>query len=249
MSDIPQKIRFIQPNDKENIDYKLDDVKPGKESANLEYVKVQIPYLFSNRPTKSYKDVKCIFCLVGNIIEERLDGDGNMWKGTKHFSPGTKLYCYPPIWGDGYRNIKVIGKHRKSPRLVTIIIQSKYITNWRLKTVYNPVIIQKMIQNQGWSDEASHKERIEAMAGWLNSESAFLENKRTLVVLIQKLIAYESIVEREKDSLRKVLEIINQYNYENRLEFKGLLSRTIVDSLELDQSLAEKLIAFDVSIK
>ena len=35
--------------------------------------------------------------------------------GTKHFSPGTKVYCAPGHWGDGGENIVVIGKHRGSP--------------------------------------------------------------------------------------------------------------------------------------
>lgn len=41
-----------------------------------------------------------IYCLVGNIVEERFNKSGQKtFKGTKHFSPGTKVYCFPPQWG------------------------------------------------------------------------------------------------------------------------------------------------------
>jgi len=55
-----------------------------------------------------------MICLVGNIIKQ-----------LKHFSLGTKVYCLPSIWGDGYERIVVIGRHTGSKRLITIIISSK----------------------------------------------------------------------------------------------------------------------------
>ncbi|WP_127133253.1 hypothetical protein [Pseudoflavitalea rhizosphaerae] len=115
-----------------------------------------------------------IYCLVGNIIEERLDQSKHtMVKGTKHFSPGTKVYCFPPIWGDGYEKIKVIGRHRKSSKLVTMIMPSKHITNWRLKTVYDPFIVKQMTNHGGWSNKESDKEKITEM---LSSLISLLEN-------------------------------------------------------------------------
>ena len=41
---------------------------------------------------------------------------------SKHFSGGTKVYCYPSHWGDGYENIHVIGKPRKSRNLIMIVL-------------------------------------------------------------------------------------------------------------------------------
>jgi hypothetical protein len=43
--------------------------------------------------------------------------------------------------------------------------------------------------------------------------------------------------------------LIDQYSYENRLQQKGLLSHSIIDSLKLDYSLGEKFINFDNEIK
>lgn len=96
------------------------------------------------------------WCLVGNIIAERPYGPGGHEKrsGTKHFSPDTKVYCLPVRWGDGYERITVIGRHRGSKRFVTMVVQSKWITNWRAKEVYQPEVLrriqQEMSSSSGW---------------------------------------------------------------------------------------------------
>lgn len=80
------------------------------------------------------------WCLVGNIVEESPYGEGGqeMRPGTKHFSGGTKVYCLPAQWGDGYDQIVVIGRHRRSKQFKTMITSSDWVTNWRAKVVYNP---------------------------------------------------------------------------------------------------------------
>jgi len=80
-------------------------------------------------------------------------------------------------------------------------------------------------------------------------KKSFMDSKKGLVSLIQELMANPNVIKNEENSLIKILEILNQYTYENRLELKGLLSHTIIDSLELDYALAERLILFDNSIK
>ena len=126
-----------------------------------------LPEEFEDRPLYLFrlqenpaaiKNIKFIYCLVGNVIRVKnsLAPVENL-QGTKYFSPGTKVYCYPAQWGDGYEKIKVIGLHRTSKKLITIIIASKIITNWRLKTVYDPYIIKEMLENSGWTNRESDK--------------------------------------------------------------------------------------------
>src|SRR5713226_10277963 len=88
------------------------------------------------------------WCLIGNIVEERPYGEGGteIKRGTKHFSPGTKVYCLPVKWGDGYEKITVIGRHRGSPQLVRLVIRADWITNWRAKVVYDPVVLRMIRQ-------------------------------------------------------------------------------------------------------
>jgi hypothetical protein len=50
-----------------------------------------------------------IWCLVANVAPEQVYGEQpEARRGTKHFSPNTKVYCFPPLWGDGYENIRVV---------------------------------------------------------------------------------------------------------------------------------------------
>lgn len=76
----------------------------------------------------------------------------------------------------------------------------------------------------------------------------FIARKEELSNLISDSLTKKRFNERDKISLNKLLEILNQYTFENRLQKKGLLSHTIIDSLELDYSLGEKFIKFDDAI-
>lgn len=88
-----------------------------------------------------------IWCVVANVTEVQIFGETQETQiGTKHFSPGTKVYCFPPLWGDGYENIKVIGRHRGSRKLITMIIPSKRLENWRVKYVYHPHVIYEILK-------------------------------------------------------------------------------------------------------
>ena len=93
-----------------------------------------------------------IWCVVANVA---------IAQGTKHFASGAKVYCYPPVWGDGYERVKVIGQHRGSSWLVELVMPSKQLTNWRVKAVYSPPVISKM---KGWWDSSGDsKAKAEAL--------------------------------------------------------------------------------------
>ncbi|MDB5100370.1 MAG: hypothetical protein JWM80_4791 [Cyanobacteria bacterium RYN_339] len=90
-------------------------------------------------------DAVGVWCVVANVTKYQEYGlDHEIRLGTKHFSPNTKVYCFPPLWGDGYVDIKVIGRHRGSPRLATLIMPKKRLTNWRVKMVYHPHVVREL---------------------------------------------------------------------------------------------------------
>jgi hypothetical protein len=102
------------------------------------------------------------WCLVGNIVEHRRFGEEHeLHSGTKHFSPGAKVYCLPAQWGDGYENIVVIGRHRGSKNLVCMIIRSDWVTNWRAEVVYKPAVLRKLKQAEKEYRNWTTKEEIE----------------------------------------------------------------------------------------
>jgi hypothetical protein len=110
-----------------------------------------------------------VWCLVGNIVWDHPYGEQQETRrGTKHFSPGAKVYCFPTQWGDGYEKIKVIGRPRNTTRFVFVVIRSAYVTNWRLDKVYSPHVKRLMLENHGWDDSERSRQAIEEMARALN---------------------------------------------------------------------------------
>lgn len=86
-----------------------------------------------------------VWCLVANMDD----------RGMRRFVPGTKIYCYPPLWGDGYENIQVIGRNRHCAWMARVIVQSKRLRNWRAKVVYHPYIVANLA-GQWTREQAEH---------------------------------------------------------------------------------------------
>jgi hypothetical protein len=103
------------------------------------------------------------WCLVGNIKDSVAYGPDNLCTrvGTKHFSAGTKVFCLPAQWGDGYERIVVIARHRGSKLFARMVIRSDWVTNWRAKLIYNPrviAIIQEHCSRDGRTNWSSREE-------------------------------------------------------------------------------------------
>jgi hypothetical protein len=110
------------------------------------------------------------WCLVGNVKMEYVWGEEKIVRrGSKLFPPGAKLYCFPSQWGDGYENIMVIGKPRRTGRLITIIMRSERIENWRVKKVYDKRVLERM-KGKTWADRFCDEEIIRRFAESLNKK-------------------------------------------------------------------------------
>jgi len=131
-----------------------------------------------------------VWCLVANVVAERRAGPGGMdvRRGTKHFAPGAKVYCLPPLWDSyhkvrGFDKIVVVGRHRRSHRYMTIVTRTEWLTNWRVQLVYSPPVIREMVRfvqdrwswldytidylranNLVWDGSAESKARAEQLA-------------------------------------------------------------------------------------
>ena len=103
------------------------------------------------------------WCLVGNIVEEHEFGEDKEIKpGTKHFVGGAKVCLAPAQWGDGYEKIVVIGVARKSRKYIEVVMQEKYIENFRMQKIYKPAIVRRMINSEytWWSDSDDDRSKI-----------------------------------------------------------------------------------------
>lgn len=86
-----------------------------------------------------------LWTIVANIKQEISYGEGKMetCKGTKQFSPATKVYIID--WYAGMcQDITVIGLSSDTKKLITIIIRAEWVENFRVKLCYNPKICSKI---------------------------------------------------------------------------------------------------------
>ena len=127
------------------------------------------------RPEKNidYDNREFEWCIVGNIVNEHYWGENKeIKKGSKQFPPGAKVYCMPEFGGTAHESIRVIGKPRKQKRLITIVMRTKLIKNFRIQKVYHPKIQQEIGSHSFyWHNRRSKTEleNLENMTKLLNS--------------------------------------------------------------------------------
>lgn len=115
------------------------------------------------------------FGVVGNIVSEHIDKNGNVFYGTKPFTPGTKVYL------DGRRcsyekdEVYVIGKNRFR-RMVLERIPVSCIENIRAQRIFDPHVIKimnhlDMMDNWQWwgRTSADRRETKKFVEDWKNS--------------------------------------------------------------------------------
>lgn len=88
-----------------------------------------------------------VWCVVANIVGEHQFGPGGeeTRRGTRLFRPNTKVHCFPrQYWAGPDFRLKVIGLHRGSRELISVIIRRDYLTNFRTKLVYQPGLVDRL---------------------------------------------------------------------------------------------------------
>ncbi len=164
----------------------------------------------------------CEWCLVANVITQPFGEKYQIQKGTKHFSPNTKVYCSAPHWGDGYEKIVVAGRHRGSSKLVLMVVPTKRLTNWRAQCVYLPKNIRG-----GWRIKSWHsKEEIEALAKslCLHQEATDAKKQGFDKINPNDALIY-TLVLREVAEVHRAIERGADVNY--RLRHDGITPLTV----------------------
>lgn len=99
------------------------------------------------------------WCLVGNVVAQRLHGeDGELRRGARLFPGGTKVYYRSAYWGMGAESVTVLGLSRRPRRWITTTMRSSLIENWRAQVVYTPRVLQEL------QDDDIHGDKSEAHA-------------------------------------------------------------------------------------
>lgn len=76
----------------------------------------------------------------------------------------------------------------------------------------------------------------------------FIERKKVLNNKLIELTKQKLFTDSNLESIDRLIRILDAYTFENRLRLKGLLSHTIVDSIDLENPIADELIKFDNDI-
>lgn len=150
------------------------------------------------------------WCLVGNIADKRIYGeDHEIQYGTKHFSPGTKVYIAPHQWGDGGENLVVLGVPKNKKGLIECVIRSDYICNFRLKKIYPSAVLKRMNESKyyWWGNDDEWRDCIvnyaeQANKGNETNTKIMMNTKEEFLSNIDKLHTTEMGAERIKENLK-----------------------------------------------
>lgn len=96
-----------------------------------------------------------IWGVVANVALERLVGPGGVERrsGTKHFAPGAKVYVFQRIGWSDWRRMRVLGRHRRSGRLIELVMDVHLLANWRVEAVHSPTVIRRLLADVTTSPE------------------------------------------------------------------------------------------------
>ena len=98
------------------------------------------------------EEIDWSFGVIGNIISQHTDQNGNIYYGTKAFTANTKVYIDGKHWNKDRKEISVIGRNRFG-QMVLESIPSDLIENVRAKRIFDPQVLELMhrLQNMdGW---------------------------------------------------------------------------------------------------
>ena len=120
-----------------------------------------ISSLFHKKENQDSSNREFEWCIVGNIVNKHYFGNERIIKrGSKHFGPITKVYCFPEFFGIKNANIRVLGKPRKQKSLINVIIQTHLIKNFRVKKVYAPQVKEVIKDHSYYSQYKGQKDEV-----------------------------------------------------------------------------------------
>ena len=111
------------------------------------------------------KEIKWRFGVVGNITKTHMDGEGNVFYGTKAFKPGAKVYIDGKYWDNEKNHISVIGRNRFG-RIALENVPIDTVENFRTQRIYSPKVLEIM-------------NSVEVIDGWIWWGNSVKDKKET----------------------------------------------------------------------
>ena len=89
------------------------------------------------------------YCVIGNIIKERIDENGMIRYGTASFPGDRKVYISRRLWKDG---VTIMGLNRFKSRYILETIPLEWIENIRSSKTFKPRVIELMKDTDPFHD-------------------------------------------------------------------------------------------------
>jgi len=124
-----------------------------------------------------------VWCLTAEVRDENKIGkDKRVVHGTRHFSPGTKVFLHPPNWDE---RVAAIGIPRYTDKYIRVVMDVRKLEHFALEKVSDPEIVTAL-QNPGniwmfthmaptsvgrgyWDQSEESKQQIQDEINWLSN--------------------------------------------------------------------------------
>lgn len=124
-----------------------------------------------------------VWCLTAEVRDENKIGeDKRIVHGTRHFSPGTKVFLHPPNWDE---RVAAIGIPRYTDKYIRVVMDVRKLEHFTLEKVSDPEIVTAL-QNPGniwmfthmaptsvgrgyWDQSEESRQQIQDEINWLSN--------------------------------------------------------------------------------
>ena len=124
-----------------------------------------------------------VWCLTAEVRDENKIGkDKRIVHGTRHFSPGTKVFLHPPNWDE---RVAAIGIPRYTDKYIRVVMDVRKLEHFELEKVSDPEIVTAL-QNPGniwafthmaptsvgrgyWDQSEESRQQIQDEINWLSN--------------------------------------------------------------------------------
>jgi len=95
------------------------------------------------------REPEWVWCLAANVVSQHEIGEEHVIvEGSRHFLPGTKVYCASMFWGMGGERCTVIGVPKYSDYPIGVVMRTDHLVDFRLERVTDPKIIKALCTNR-----------------------------------------------------------------------------------------------------
>lgn len=97
------------------------------------------------------------WCIVARV------GDARPADGA--FEPGALVYCMPPVRGGAFETVKVVGRHRKTGKLVSEVVPARDLEKWKVEVVSSREVLEQI--SPPWDSTGISQRVAEGIVAWI----------------------------------------------------------------------------------